>query len=144
MYAENRESKESENDERESIAHRDSPIPTRSSLVQNPVDYLEYLAAQEEYAPPQVSEHDLGLSPFSQHPTYLSNLGMTEQYITQSYIPQDIETSLPLSPLDEVQNKMVDLQTVPSHQITIYTHNPQFQNATIEMTEVATHSLSQE
>ncbi|KAF0501242.1 hypothetical protein F8M41_020099 [Gigaspora margarita] len=154
MYAENQESKEAEKDEGESIIHRDSPIPTRSLLLRNSVEHLENLAAREEYAP-QGSNYDRGpsdnqdqpielSSPFGKHPTYLSNPEITEQYITQSYIPQIIETSLPLSPLDEVQNKMADLQTVPSNQITTYSHNPQFQNAIIGMSEVTAHSLSQQ
>ncbi|CAG8695291.1 7798_t:CDS:1, partial [Scutellospora calospora] len=148
----NRKSKDIDNNEREGIIRNDSPMPTRSSFVQNPVDHLEYLAAQEEYAPPQTPrQHDsepsdhqyqyVGLSSLGQYPIYLSNLEMTEQYnnvsneyITESNIPQEIETSLPLSPLDEVQT---NLKTVTLHQIT-YAHSPQFQNAIIEVTEDAT------
>ncbi|CAG8619570.1 22188_t:CDS:2 [Cetraspora pellucida] len=146
MYAENRETeKTDDDDERETIMTSDSPIPTRSSFMQNTVDYLEYLAEQDEYAPPQAPKHDLGpsdhsdpptelSSSFGQYPTYPSNPEIIEQYISQS--------SLPLSPLDEVRSKMVDIQTVPSHQIMIYSHNPQFQNVSIEMTEGMTHSSS--
>ncbi|CAG8542250.1 hypothetical protein C2G38_2254233 [Gigaspora rosea] len=154
MYAENQKLKETEKDESESIIQRDSPIPTRSSLVRNSVEHLEYLAEREKCAP-QGSKYDRGLSdnqdqpielssPLGKHPTYLSNPGIIEQYITQPYIPQTIETSLPLSPLDEVQNKMADLQTVPSHQITISSNNLQFQNASIGMTEVTAHLLSEQ
>ncbi|CAG8597363.1 1092_t:CDS:1, partial [Racocetra fulgida] len=119
--------------------------------MQNTVDYLEYLAEQEEYAPPRAPKHDPGpsdhsyqpieiSSPFGQYPTYPSNPEMNEQYLSQSYIPQAAEISLPLSPLDEVRSKMVDIQTVPSHQLMIYSHRPQFQNISIEMTEGTIHS----
>ncbi|CAG8599555.1 5584_t:CDS:1, partial [Acaulospora colombiana] len=117
--------------------------PTQQIQIMSPVEYLEYVATKEEFSPSAIAAASsssttetslVHTSPLE--PTATASSPSTSVMTPKTSLPKIITSpsrlgslsnvnrsqtavqSLPLSPLDEVKNQLVDLQTVPSSQMT--------------------------